>query len=116
MAEPRRLDRRRIAETAFVAAVAAGTAWAALGFWYDHGFPGRFDRVHLGMERNGVEAILGGPDWDGPCAAHVDYLPRADCSRELGWSSAFAPVRPLHYIVQLDRSGKVVEAQPAWSR
>jgi hypothetical protein len=103
-------------ETAFVAAVAAATVGAAWGVRYDRGFPDRFARVQIGTDRKAVEAVLGGPDWEGPCAAYVTYLPRADCSSELGWSSAFAPLRPLHYIVQLDRSGKVVEAQPAWSR
>jgi hypothetical protein len=71
------------------------------------------------MDRKGVEAALGSPDWEGPCTGqggYVSYLPRAQCSSELGYSSAFAPISALHWVVQLDRSGKVIEVQPAWSR
>ena len=91
-------------------------AWAAWGFWHDRQFPDRFTRLHLGMDRNSVEAILGAPDWEGTCTGYGGYLPRADCARELGYSSAFAPLRPVYYMVQLDRSGKVVEAEPIRSR
>ncbi|HEX8526836.1 hypothetical protein [Allosphingosinicella sp.] len=116
MAErPARIARRWL-EGAFVAAVAAGLAWAGWGFWHDRRFPARFTQVQLGMDRKGVEALLGAPGWEGACAGSVRYLPRAQCTRELGYSSAFAPLRPVHYIVQLDRSGKVIEAEPVRSR
>jgi hypothetical protein len=116
MADGRPWDRGRRLETAFVAAVAVGAVWAAWGFWHDRRLPGRFAQVHLGMDRAGVEAALGAPDWEGTCTSYVTYLPRAECSSELGYSSAFAPLRPVHYVVQLDRNGKVIEAQPAWPR
>jgi hypothetical protein len=116
MADGRPWDRRRLLETAFVAAVAAGTVWAAWGLLHDRRLPGRFSQVQLGMDRKAVEAVLGAPDWEGPCTSYVAYPPRAECSSELGYSSAFAPLRPVHYVVQLDRNGKVIEAQPAWSR
>ena len=114
MAEP--AARRRWLEIAFVAIVGAGLVWAAWGFWHDRELPRRFTRVQLGMDRGSVEAILGGPDWEGGCAGYVGYLPRADCARELGYASAFAPLRPVYYMVQLDRSGKVIEAEPIRSR
>jgi hypothetical protein len=114
MAE-RRVSRRWL-EIGFAAAVAAGTAWAALGAWHDSRLPGRLLQVRLGMERGSVEALLGRPDWEGGCAGRVGYLPRADCSSELGYASAFAPLRPLYYLIQLDRNGKVVEAEPVRTR
>lgn len=116
MTEGRPWGTRRWLESAFVVAVAAGMAWAAWGFWNDRRLPERFTQVRLGMDRKAVEALLGAPDWEGGCAGYVRYPPRADCSSELGFSSAFAPLRPVHYIVQLDRSGKVIEAEPARSR
>lgn len=116
MAEPPAWSRRRLIEGAFVAIVGAGLVWAAWGFWHDRQLPRRFTQVQLGMDREGVEALLGAPGWEGGCAGRVRYLPRADCSSELGYSSAFYPVRPDHHIVQLDRSGKVIEAEPVRSR
>ncbi|HEY0130439.1 MAG TPA: hypothetical protein VGB57_03470 [Allosphingosinicella sp.] len=109
------LSRRRL-ERAFILAVGIAMVWIAWGLWSDRQFPGRFTRLHLGMDRKAAEAILGAPDWEGGCAGSVDYLPRSDCSVELGYASAFAPLRPVYYIVQLDRSGKVIEAEPVHTR
>lgn len=108
MAEPRR---RRWAEYGLAAAVAAGIAWVAWGFWYDRQMPGRLERVHLGMDRRSAEAILGRPDWEGVCGARIASLPREGCAMELGWSSPFALLVPKHYLVQLDRDGRVIEAE-----
>jgi hypothetical protein len=116
MAEERAWHPRRWLEGAFVAAVGAGMVWAAWGFWHDRQLPGRFTRIQLGMDRASTEAILGAPDWEGVCANRIRYLPRADCSSELGYRSAFAPLRPLYYLVQLDRSGRVIEAEPIRTR
>jgi hypothetical protein len=116
MAEARAWTLRRWLETAFVAAVGAGLVWAGWGFWHDRTLPGRFTQVQLGMDRKAAEAVLGAPDWEGACAGRVDYLPRADCSTELGYASAFAPLRPVYHVVQLDRGGKVIEAEPVVTR
>lgn len=116
MAERRFWRRRRLLEGAFVALVGAGSLWTVWGLWHDRRLPERFAQVELGMDRSAVEAILGSPSWEGGCAGYVDYLPRAGCSSELGFSSAFAPLRPVHYVVQLDRSGKVIEAEPVRTR
>jgi hypothetical protein len=107
---------RRWLEFGFAAAVAAGTLWAALGVWHDRRLPGRFIQVRLGMERPSVEEVLGPPDWEGGCAGRVPYPPRAECSSELGYASAFAPLRPVYYLVQLDRDGRVIEAEPVRGR
>lgn len=114
MAEPG--ARRRWLEIAFAAAVGAGLVYAMWGFWHDRRLPDRLTRIRLGMDRKSVETVLGAPDWEGGCAGRIAYPPRADCASELGYSSAFAPIRPLHYLIQLDRSGKVIEAQPLRSR
>jgi len=111
VAEPRAWRPRRLLETAFVAAVAAGVLWGAWGFWYDRQMPARLERVHLGMDRKSAEAILGQPDWEGECGLRIASLPRAGCARELGWSSPFALIVPKHYLVQLDRGGRVIEAE-----
>jgi hypothetical protein len=116
MAEPRAWTARKIAETAFVAAVGAFILWCGWGLWRDRELAERFTRVQLGMDRKGVEAVLGGPRWEGPCTGYLGYLPRADCVRELGYSSAFAPLRPDYYMVQLDRRGRVIEAEPVRTR
>ncbi len=116
MAEEAASGRRRLLERAFAAAVGAGALWAGWGFWQDSRFPDRFTRVEIGMEREGVVAALGNPDWEGPCTAYVGYLPRAGCARELGYSSALAPLRQVYYMIQLDGSGRVIEAEPVRSR
>lgn len=108
--------RRRLLERTFFAAVGAGILWAGWGFWRDYRFPDRFTLVQLGMDRQGVVAVLGDPDWEGACTGYVGYLPRDGCAQELGYSSAFAPLRPVYYMVQLDRSGRVIEAEPVSSR
>jgi hypothetical protein len=116
MAERPAWGRRRLLEGAFVAIVGGGLVWAAWGLWTDRQFPDRFTRVQLGMDRKAVEAVIGAPDWEGQCTGYVGYLPRADCALELGYASAFAPVRPVYHMVQLDRSGKVIEAEPVRTR
>jgi hypothetical protein len=73
--------------------------------------PGRLERVHLGMDRNSAVAILGRPRWEGECGARLASLPRDGCARELGWSSPFTLIVPKHYLVQLDRNGRVIEAE-----
>ncbi len=116
MAEGRTWRPRRLLEAAFVAAVGAGLVYGAWGWWHDRELPGRFTRIQLGMDRKAVEAVLGAPTWEGTCTGYVGYLPRADCARELGFASAFAPLRPVYYMVQLDRNGKVIEAEPIRTR
>jgi hypothetical protein len=116
MAEEGGPDRRRLLERASVAALGAGLLWASWGFWQDHRFPDRFTQIRLGMDRHGVVAVLGNPDWEGPCTGYVGYLPRAGCAQELGYSSALAPLRPVYYMVQLDGSGRVIEAEPVRTR
>jgi hypothetical protein len=107
---------RRWIELGFLAAVGAGLVYSGWGYWHDRELPRRFTKVQLGMDRNGVEALLGAPGWAGACAGRIRYLPRSECSSELGYSSAFFPIRPDHYIVQLDRGGRVIEAEPVRSR
>jgi hypothetical protein len=102
---------RRLLEAAFVAAVAAGLAWCGWGFWYDRQMPGRLEQVPLGMDRKSAEAILGRPAWEGRCGARIASLPREGCALELGYSSPFALIVPKHYLVQLDRAGRVIEAE-----
>jgi hypothetical protein len=108
--------RRRVLETAFVAAVGAGVLWCGWGLWHDRQLPERLRQVHLGMDRKSVEAVLGSPRWEGACARRVRYLPRANCSSEFGYASAFAPLRRQHYVIQLDSRGLVIEAEPVRTR
>lgn len=111
MAEGRAWSARRLLETAFVAIVAGGLIWAARGFWYDRQMPDRLERVHLGMDRRAAVAILGRPRWEGECGARIASLPREGCALELGYSSPFSLIVPKHYLVQLDRNGRVIEAE-----
>ncbi|MEA3065530.1 MAG: hypothetical protein QOJ27_1982, partial [Sphingomonadales bacterium] len=37
------------------------------------------------------------------------------CDRELVYASAFAPLVPSYYVVQLDRRGRVIEAEAVHS-
>ena len=100
----------------FSAAVAAGAAWSGWGVWHDRRLAARFEQVHLGMDRKAVEAVLGGPDWEGGCGGRVPTLPRAECVREIGYASAFAPLIPGYYLIQLDRGGRVIEAEAIGAR
>ncbi|HYG46953.1 MAG TPA: hypothetical protein VD846_03330 [Allosphingosinicella sp.] len=111
MAERRAWRPRRLLEGAFAAAVGAGLLWCAWGYWYDRRMPERLERIHLGMDRKAAEAILGRPDWEGTCGARIASLPREGCARELGYASPFALIVPKHYLVQLDRGGRVIEAE-----
>lgn len=111
MAERSSWPVRRILENLLVAAAAAGAAWIGWGLWHDRQLPARFERIHLGMDSGSVEAILGRPDWQGECGRRIPSLPREGCARELGYASAFAPLRPTYYLVQLDGRGRVIEAE-----
>ena len=102
---------RRPLEYALLALVFAAAAWCVWGVWHDRRLPQRFERIGLGMDREAVEAILGAPDWEGGCGgSEILTLPRADCAVELGYSSAFAPLVPSYWVIQLDRRGRVIEA------
>jgi hypothetical protein len=111
MADGRAWDARRLLETAFAAIVAAGLIWSARGFWYDRQMPGRLTRIQIGMDRDAAVAILGRPRWEGQCGARVASLPREGCVQELGYSSPFSLIVPKHYLVQLDRNGRVIEVE-----
>ena len=110
MAEPEAPRRRRWVAAAAYAAIAAFLAWLGWGWWHDRRLPERFERVALGMDRGAVEALLGRPDREAACGAGRLTLPRAECRRELVYASAFAPVVPRYYVVQLDARGRVIEA------
>ncbi|HEU0100298.1 MAG TPA: hypothetical protein VFQ67_16185 [Allosphingosinicella sp.] len=116
MAERGAARARRWLQAAFIAAVGAGLVYGAWGWWHDRRLGERFTRIQLGMDRETVEAVLGPPRWEGTCSGYGGYLPRAECVRELGYASAFAPIRPVYYMVQLDGSGKAIEAEPIRSR
>ena len=109
MAERRRP--RRWLEAALIVAVAAGLAWVGWGIWRDRQLAARLPLIPLGMDGKAAEAILGRPDWAGPCGARIATLPREGCVRELGYASAFALLFPKHFLVQLDRHGRVIEAE-----
>ncbi|HEX6376440.1 MAG TPA: hypothetical protein VFZ91_12065 [Allosphingosinicella sp.] len=106
----------RILETALIAAVAAGVGWCGWGLWHDRRLAAGLAQVHLGMGREAVEAVLGRPDWVGGCGARIAAMPREGCARELGYASAFAPLLPTYYLVQLDRRGRVIEAEALGAR
>jgi hypothetical protein len=110
MAEPGRPRGLKWLALALWAAIAAALAWAGWGWWHDRRLPGRFERVALGMDRRAVEALLGDPDRESACGSDRLTLPRAECHRELVYSSAFAPLVPSYYVVQIDRNGRVIEA------
>lgn len=62
-------------------------------------------RIHAGMTAKEAEAILGDPSWRGTCGARMGST---DCVSELGYSSSFAPLKPVYLIVRLDRGGRVI--------
>ncbi|HYD37063.1 MAG TPA: hypothetical protein VEA60_05585, partial [Allosphingosinicella sp.] len=95
---------------AVYAAAAAFLAWAAWGWWHDRRLPERFGKVALGMDRAAVEALLGRPDREAACERDRLILPREGCHLVLVYASAFAPVVPTSYRVQLDAGGRVIEA------
>jgi hypothetical protein len=107
--------RRRWIAAAAYAAIAAFLAWAAWGVWHDRQLPKRFERIGLGQDRAAVEALLGRPDRDAGCERDPLVLPREGCRRVLVYSSAFAPLVPTYYVVQLDARGRVIEADDVHS-
>jgi hypothetical protein len=111
-----RESRSRWLEYALAAIVAAGIAWVGWGMWHDRRLAERLERIAIGMDGKAAEAALGRPDWTGPCGARIASLPREGCARELGYASAFALVFPKHYLVQLDRNGRVIEAEAIGTR
>jgi hypothetical protein len=117
MAEPAKpRGRRRWLELAFNVAALAVAAWCIWGVWHNRRLAERFPQVALGMDRAAVEALLGAPDWEGACGGYVPSLPRADCAREIGYTSAFAPLVSTYYPIQLDRRGRVIEADAISAR
>ena len=78
MAEPRP---RRWLEYALAAAVAAGIAWGGWGMWRDRQLAERLELIPIGMDGKSAEAILGRPDWTGPCGARIASCPAKAASR-----------------------------------
>jgi hypothetical protein len=115
MAEPGAPGTRSWIALAVYAAIVALLAGLGLAWWHDRQLPGRFEQVALGMDRRTVEALLGAPDWEAACGSDHFTLPRADCRLELVYASAFAPLVPGYYVVQLDRRDRVIEADAVHS-
>jgi hypothetical protein len=67
-------------------------------------------QVRPGMTQAQAKAILGDPSWSGRCGAEFPYGYAKDCAAEFGYRSAYAPLNPLYWVVQIDARNRVIEA------
>ena len=68
----------------------------------------QFNNVSIGMSKPEVIGFLGAPKFEEPCGTHfgVPYGV-ADCSGELIYGSAAAPVIPVYWTIFFDRNDRV---------
>jgi hypothetical protein len=91
------------------AALAAGVAIHA-GNRHDAKLGKDYQLVLPGMSTTQVQTILGQPSWRGECGAGFPYGYGEDCVAELGYRSAFAPIVPRYWVVELDSGERVIRA------
>lgn len=84
------------------------TVACVAGRQHDHRIWTNADRVRPGMSVTQAKQVLGEPSWHGLCGERFPYGWEKDCSAELGYRSAFAPVLPAYLVVQLDVQGRVI--------
>jgi hypothetical protein len=109
----RRLIRHALTvkEPLIVGAVVLGLCGAVLpGKWHDDRIWRDYVRVRPGMSAAQAETILGSPSWQGKCGTKFPYGQDKNCEMELGYRSAFFPINPLYWVVQLDNGGRVISA------
>ena len=102
--------RRGIILTIAVILVGMGACAAAyrVGRKHDYRLWTNADRVQPGMSVAQAKQVLGEPSWQGRCGEWFPYGWEGNCSTELGYRSAFAPVLPAYLVVQLDVHGRVI--------
>ena len=67
-------------------------------------------QVRPGMSAAEAEAILGEPSWHDRCGAKFPYGHEKGCVTELGYRSAFAPINPRYWVIELDGRGRVISS------
>jgi hypothetical protein len=87
----------------------AGASYA--GVRHDDRLQRDYGNVQVGMSVDAAQHILGKPSWQGQCDGydHVGgYSP--NCASKLLYRSAFAPLKPVYWVVELDRRGRVISS------
>jgi len=62
------------------------------------------------MSAEQAVAVLGNPAWRGPCGARFGYGQATNCSTELGYRAALAPLNPVYRVVQIDSRNRVISS------
>jgi len=91
--------------------ICAGIAGAVYaGNQHDERLWREYIRIRPGMTPAQAAAMLGEPSWRGPCGGKFPYSYAKGCTAEFGYRSAFAPLNPLYWVVQIDAEHRVIEA------
>lgn len=69
-----------------------------------------YKRVQPGMTVRQAEAVLGKPSWQDRCGTKFPYGHDKGCLIELGYRSAFAPLNPLYWVVEVDARQRVISS------
>lgn len=89
-----------------VVLLAAGAIYA--GNRHDDRLFRDYERVRPGMSAADAKRILGEPSWQSRCGSRFPNRHSPACALELGYRSPFAPLKPLYWVVELDRQGRVI--------
>lgn len=93
---------------AAIVLVIGGAAYA--GNRHDERMWRDYKRVRPGMTIGQAEAILGKPSWQDRCGAKFPYGHDKSCVTQLGYPSAFVPLNPLFWVVEVDARPRVISS------
>ena len=80
------------------------------GIYRDRHLDENYSRVRSGMSIQAIKQILGEPSYTGRCGGYGFEVLAAGCASELVYPSAFAPLLPSYFVVQIGGDQKVIDA------
>jgi hypothetical protein len=95
----------------FGGVIAAVAAASLLGLRHDDRLSRDHVKIRTGMSADAASGILGQPSWRGACDGY-DHVGghSPDCRTKLVYRSAFAPLKPVYWVVELDAHDRVISS------
>lgn len=94
----------------FAVSILLSVGFLFRGIYRDRHLDDNYDRVRSGMSVQAVKQILGEPSYDGRCGGYGFEVLVSGCASEFVYPSAFAPLLPSYFVVQMGDDQRVVDA------